>query len=298
MAPDLDEAARFIGALTRTDGWTGHSFFQTFDDGPEKLARRARTFVGTLDEHAAALSRLNDEGACVAVAINPLRGRRRLMEEVAHIRALFIDCDGPRRQPLACATSITVRSRAGHHHYWLLRDPALPHVFAHAQRRLAAYYGTDPMVCDPTRVMRLPGFDHCKADRFRVRLLRADASISYDLPDLLAAHPVAKDGGAAVVPVNAVLQPQKGAAEAFKRWAAVAPRLLGARNATAFAMAAEGLRSGLEASQVAAEVRSYCQRAGIPREAEAILRSAARYVRRRPVSFRHSSPSGAPFRRR
>lgn len=296
IAPDLDEAARFIAALTGADGWAAHSFFQTFDDSQEKLVSRARTFVGTLRQHAEALSRLNRDGACVAVAINPLRGRRRLVEEVTHIRALFIDCDGPRRRPLACATSITVQSRAGQHHYWLLRDPASPHLFANAQRQLAAYYGTDAMVCDPTRVMRLPGFDHCKRERFRVRLLRADPAITYDIAKLLAAHPVAEGGAGA--PVDAAPKPQNGAAEAFRRWAAVAPRLVGARNATAFAMAAEGFRSGLDARQITAEVRSYCERAGIPREADAILRSAARYVRRRPASLRHSSASGTRLRRR
>jgi hypothetical protein len=276
--PDFDEAARFISALTGENGWTACAFFQTFDDGPEKLSSRARTFVGTLRQHADVLSRLNREGACVAVAINPLRGRRRLLEEVTHIRALFIDCDGPRRQPLVLPTSITVRSRAGHHHYWLLRDPAAPHLFASAQRQLASYYGTDSMVSDPTRVMRLPGFDHCKGARFRVRLLRADATISYDLAELLQAHPLPE--GEVVAATEQSGTSQNGAIDAFRRWAAVAPRLIGARNATAFAMAAEGFRLGLGEREVATEVRSYCERAGIPREAAAVIRSAARYTRR------------------
>lgn len=293
-SPDFDEAARFIGAITGENGWTARAFFQTFDDRPEKLPSRARSFVGTLRQHADALSRLNREGACVAVAINPLRGRRRLLEEVTHIRALFIDCDGPRRQPLACATSISVASRAGHHHYWLLRDPAQPHVFSAAQRQLASYYGTDGMVCDPTRVMRLPGFDHCKGARFRVRLLRADPVLTYDLAELLMAHPIPE--GEVVVRPEPVVKPQNRAADAFRRWAAVAPRLVGVRNATAFAMAAEGFRSGLDPALVEAEVRFYCGRVGIPREADAILRSAVRYVRRRSP-LRHPSGSPSPNRR-
>jgi hypothetical protein len=277
--PNLSEAAEFIAALAGVSGWDAEIFFQTFDDGPQKLAHRARTFVGTLTEHAAALSRLNRSGACVAVAINPLRGPRRRIEEVTHVRALFIDCDGPRRQPLALPTSITVRSRAGHHHYWLLRDPAAPHLFANAQRQLASYYGTDSMVCDLTRVMRLPGFDHCKGARFRVRLLRADPALMYDLDEILRAHPVPE--GRVIAPAKPPIKPPNGAADAFRRWAAVAPRLVGARNATAFAMAVEGFRLGLDQREVATEVRSYCERAGIPREAEALLRSAARYTRRR-----------------
>jgi hypothetical protein len=294
-SPNLDEASQFIAALADDDGWQAEMFFQTFDDCAAKKRELARGFVGSLREHAAVLSRLNREGACIAVAVNRLRGRRRLLEEVVSVRSLFIDCDGPRRRPLACATSISVQSRAGRHHYWLLRQPMPPHVFADTQRLLASYYGTDAMVCDPTRVMRLPGFDHCKGERFRVRLLRADGTITYELDELLALHPIV-EGEVGARP-DAAGKPQNGAADAFRRWAAVAPRLVGARNATAFAMAAEGLRSGLASSQVAAEVRSYCERSGIPREAEAILRSAARYVRRRPTTLRHPSGSRPRLRR-
>jgi hypothetical protein len=279
---DVDGAAGFIAALTGEDGWLAQMFFQTFDDRPQKAPRMARTFVGTLRENAPELVRLNGEGACVAVAINKLRGRRRLLEEVVAVRALFIDCDGPRSRPLALPTSITVESHAGRHFYWLLEDLAHPAVFADAQRHLAAFYGSDAMVCDPTRVMRLPGFDHCKAARFRVRLVRADPAVRYSLAEILGAHPIDRrpDQGA---PAHAS-EPQNEAIHAFRRWAATAPRSQGARNATAFAMAAEGLGSGYAPSIVAREVRDYCDRAGIPREADAVLRSAARHVRRRSRS--------------
>jgi hypothetical protein len=46
-------------------------------------------------------------------------------------------------------------------------------------------------------------------------------------------------------------------------------------------MAAEGFRSGVPPAIVTHQVRGYCERAGIPREADAVLRSAARHVRRR-----------------
>jgi hypothetical protein len=274
---NFDDAARFIGALTGEDGWRAPMFFQTFDDSPEKKPSLARTFIGTLRDHGSALSRLNRAGACVAVAINALRGSRRLLEAVVAIRALFIDCDGPRVRRLALPTSITVESRAGRHYYWLLLEPAAPETFADAQRQLAAFYGTDGMVCDATRVMRLPGFDHCKTGRFRVGLVRADASLRYSLHDILRSHQTA------VVPDRVVLaegpaEPQNHAVRAFRRWAAAAPRLEGARNATAYVMASEGLREGVALPIVRQEVRAYCLAAGIPDEADAVLRSARRRV--------------------
>jgi hypothetical protein len=276
---NFDDAARFIGTLTGEDGWRVPMFFQTFDDSPEKKPRLARVFIGTLRDHGSALSRLNRDGACVAVAINALRGSRRILEAVVAVRALFIDCDGPRARRLALPTSITVESRAGRHYYWLLLEPAALDTFADAQRQLAAFYGTDGMVCDATRVMRLPGFDHCKAERFRVGLMRADAALRYPLHDILRLHQTGD------VPDRTVLaegpaEAQNGAVRAFRRWAAAAPRLEGARNATAFVMASEGFRSGISPSEVAHRVRAYCESVGIEREAEGVLRSAARHVRR------------------
>ncbi|MEA2328854.1 MAG: hypothetical protein QOE68_3813 [Thermoanaerobaculia bacterium] len=240
---NFDDAARFIGTLTGEDGWRAPMFFQTFDDSPDKKPFLARTFIGTLRDHGSALSRLNRDGACVAVAINALRGSRRILEAVVAIRALFIDCDGPRVRRLALPTSITVESHAGRHYYWLLREPAAPDTFADAQRQLAAFYGTDGMVCDATRVMRLPGFDHCKTERFRVGLVRADAALRYPMNDILRVHHTD------VVPDRAVLaegpaEAQNGAVRAFRRWAAAAPRLEGARNATAFVMARRAFAQG------------------------------------------------------
>lgn len=279
-APRLDQAVQFIAALVGEDGWRAQMFFQTFDDGPEKKRDLACTFVGSLREHGSALSRLNREGACIAVAINGLRGRRRLLEEVVDVRSLFIDCDGPRLEPLVLPTSITVESRAGRHYYWLLRIPSPPRLFAGAQRQLAEFYGSDAMVCDATRVMRLPGFDHRKESLFRVRLVRADPAIRYSIDEILAAHPVERRGGLNS-DAESHAEPQNEAVRAFRAWAAAAPRLQGARNATAFAMAAEGFRSAIPPAAVAREVRAYCERAGIAPEANAVLRSAARHVGRR-----------------
>ena len=270
---DLDRAAAFLAALTGTDGWTVPTLFQTYDDRAAKAARLSRVLVGSLRRHAPELVRMNEAGACIAVVINELRGARRLASEVVAIRALFIDCDAELARPLALAPSISVESKNGPHHYWLLQPGEPVSLFTAAQRQLAAFYGSDPMVSDPSRVMRVPGFLHRKSEPFAVRLTEADAARRYTLREALQPHDI----------VTAVTQKrlERGPAspeaiKAFRSWAASAPRLAGARNATAFVMAAEGLKTGIPPGIVEGEVRAFCDRAGIAEEAGAVLRSARR----------------------
>jgi hypothetical protein len=275
---DLDRAAAFLAALTGSDGWSVPTLFQTYDDRPAKTPRLSRILVGSLRRHAADLVRLNKAGACVAVAINELRGARRLASEVVAVRALFIDCDAELARPLVLAPSISVQSRSGPHYYWLLHVGEPVSLFAAAQRQLAAFYGSDPMVSDPSRVMRMPGFLHHKTEPFVVQLLETDGTRRYTLREALLPH----DGVAEAIPHQ---QGRRGAAspeavKAFQVWAAAAPRLEGTRNVTAFVMAAEGLKTGIPGGVVTAEVGAYCERAGIAGEAAAVLRSARRRGKR------------------
>jgi DNA primase RepB-like protein len=272
---DLDCAAAFLAALTGNDGWTSPALFQTYNDRPAKIPRLSRVLVGSLRLHASALVRLNEAGACIAVAINELRGGRRLASEVAGVRALFIDCDAELGRTLALAPSISVQSKRGPHHYWLLHAGEPVSLFAVAQRQLAAFYGADPMVCDASRVMRLPGFFHCKEEPFLVQFTTADPLHRYSMREVLLPHEgIAASGPSTPPRCRRPAAPE--AVRAFRRWAAAAPRYEGTRNVTAFVMAAEGLKTGIPPAVVEGEVRAYCDRAGIPAEAEAVLQSAKR----------------------
>lgn len=272
---DFDAAACFISVLTGGNGWTTPVLFQTFDDRPEKRRWLGRVLAGTLRKHASELRRLNGHGACVAIAVNILRGTRRLASDVGALRALFIDCDTDLARSLAIPPSISVRSKNGPHHYWLLHTGEPVSLFAAAQRQLAAFYGADPMVCDPSRVMRLPGFLHCKEAPFLVQLTTADSSRRYSMCEVLLPHDGIVTAPHPILP-NRVRQTPPEAVRAFRRWAASAPRHEGSRNVTAFVMAAEGLKTGVPPAVVEEEVLAYCERAGILAEADTVLRSARR----------------------
>lgn len=134
-------------------------------------------------------------GMAVFVMVNAgdLQGRR--AENVTSLRALFIDDDKGLLPPdsprlAALPPTITVRTRKGWHHYWVLVPGEALSAFTSAQATLAAHFETDPTVKDLARVMRLPGFFHQKdpANPVLVQLVRV-GSERYRIADVLKAYP-------------------------------------------------------------------------------------------------------------
>jgi hypothetical protein len=84
--------------------------------------------------------------------------------KITRIRAVFVDADDvPLPSNWHIPPDFIVQRDATHWHaYWRVFE--LPvEKFREIQRRLAAHYGTDPAVCNPSRVMRLAGTFHQKA---------------------------------------------------------------------------------------------------------------------------------------
>jgi hypothetical protein len=161
---DLSTAQRFLRALDPSEIFS----FQTFDDDDKrKRPALARVLHGTLDDHAATLSALNQQGAGVFVMVNQGDFKGRAAVNVQKVRALFVDLDGAPLEPvLQCGMPphIVSDTSAGRWHaYWLVSDCALQD-FTPLQQALAAKFSGDPSVKDLPRVMRLPGFYHCKGE--------------------------------------------------------------------------------------------------------------------------------------
>jgi putative DNA primase/helicase len=96
--PNLDQSQNFLECLDcNATTWT----FQTFDDNAERKDKSlARIFNGTLDEHAAELTRLQQRGAGVFVTVNETDGKGRKRENIAKVRAFFLDLDGAPLEPV------------------------------------------------------------------------------------------------------------------------------------------------------------------------------------------------------
>ncbi len=185
---DISETARFLEALVGRPNPA--VTFQTFDDSKAKRTDLARISHGTLPECAQELIALNECGAGVFVTVNETDLKGRKIENVVAVRALFVDADGPIEKPWALEPDIIVESGRGMHAYWTVTETPLE-AFTPAQKRLATFYGTDPMVSDLPRVMRLPGFFHLKGEPKYVSLVRAKLGDAvHDHTAVLALHPV------------------------------------------------------------------------------------------------------------
>jgi hypothetical protein len=155
-----DHAIRFLNRLAQGESVT----FQTFDDGKQGRLL-ARIFHGTLKQHWRELVRLNEAGAGIYTAINRTDGHGRRAENITAIRALFLDLDGAPLEPVLAAkpqADLIVETSAGRYQaLWLISDCPVAH-YAEVQAMLAARFGGDPAVTDPSRVCRLPGYWHLK----------------------------------------------------------------------------------------------------------------------------------------
>jgi len=189
-ALDAEQVQRFLAALDPT---AERFIFQTFDDGPEKRRKMARTLPGTLADLHTTLAGLNQQGAGVFVTINEVAGDRRKAENVARVRAVFADFDHtapPDLLPLP--PSIRVQSGHGQHLYWLV-DGMPRERFSATQKAIAAMLGSDPSVSDLPRVMRLPGTWHHKdpANPVPVELIECRPERRYTSEEIEAAFPPA-----------------------------------------------------------------------------------------------------------
>jgi hypothetical protein len=169
----FEEAQRFVSAIAGQGSLT----FQTFDDSPAKRPGLVKVLHGSLDLHWDRLRHLNDAGGGVFLMINQGDGRNRRAENVTAVRALFVDLDGAPLEPVLRGPIlphlVTQTSPGRWHAYWLVEGVPLDG-FSHLQAQLAKMFNADPCVKDLCRVMRIPGFDHCKGASYRTRLVKVD----------------------------------------------------------------------------------------------------------------------------
>lgn len=186
---DHAEAARLLHLIAGD----GPVTFQTFDDDDTRKQRRlAWQGHGTLTNYGVRLDSLNSDGAGVFFMVNEGDGKGRKARNVRAVRAVFADLDGAPLEPvMACELpphAVVETSPGKFHAYWCVDGLPLE-LFKSVQKTIARRFGSDPSVNDLCRVTRLPGFIHCKAGRFRSRILHLSDRARYDVAELLVAFP-------------------------------------------------------------------------------------------------------------
>ena len=187
-----DQAAPFIACLTGCDpeeAWHQPLTFQTFTDytpkpDPDPLAR---VLFGCLEALAEELERLNDQGAGIFVSVNPTAGGRK-KTNITGLRGWHSDLDlkdatesfAPELLPIK--PTMMVMTPNGWHPYWLSEVPMPCEDQARRGEHEAELkaiclalkpFGADKRTSDVTRVLRLPGYFHKKAEPRLVELVTA-----------------------------------------------------------------------------------------------------------------------------
>lgn len=186
---DLDQARRCLQILDpEAESWD----FRTFGDGQRGAGR---LYSGSLEDCAAPLQIDNGKGRGVFFAPNEGGPDD---ASVTRIRAVWADFDGvPLPTAFRLEPHLVIETSARRYHvYWLVDD--LPTAaFKQVQQAISVTFGSDTSVCNPSRVMRLPGFIHQKpADAdghdgkpFRSAIIHESGALPYAAAQVMAAFP-------------------------------------------------------------------------------------------------------------
>lgn len=132
---------------------------------------------GTLDECLPTLQAYNSDGWGVFMCVNQMDGQGQTLENVHSIRAHVVDLDDPLTSQdsynRACASELpphmAVQTSLGKYHlYWLVEPYTGNDFYTQQQRKFAQLYNGDSSIIDATRVLRIPGFNHCKYEPVQV----------------------------------------------------------------------------------------------------------------------------------
>ena len=122
--------------------------------------------------------------------------------DITRVNAQFVECDDKtfEEQEAAIAAfplppSLIVRTQKSLHCYWLMRDAKLEQ-FRRVQKTLIAHFDGDPACVNESRVLRLPGFNHCKFEPVPVECVKFNPELRYAQEQLLAALPSVADAPA------------------------------------------------------------------------------------------------------
>ena len=88
--------------------------------------------------------------------------------------------------------SMIIKTRKSLHVYWFMKN-AKVEMFRPIQKQLVAHFHGDPMCVNESRVMRLPGFNHCKKDPIMVECISFHPERKYTQEQLMEVLPGAEE---------------------------------------------------------------------------------------------------------
>lgn len=178
------------------ESFPGEKCFQTFDDIAERKSRKLiyqksvsgdqYVIDGEIDpmvkpipvQTILDIEARNAYGACCSLTINETNGRGRKTTDVIKVRSVWADFDGVRLpNKWDYKPSMIIETSPGRFHaYWFTvldnshYETPLK-AFTPLQEGVAKKFNSDKFVKDLPKAMRMPGFYHCKGDRFLSRVV-------------------------------------------------------------------------------------------------------------------------------
>ena len=117
-------------------------------------------------------------------------------QDITRINAQFVEMDHAgfeeqweRINAFPLAPSMVIRTRKSLHTYWFIRDGAVES-FRKIQKQLVKHFGGDPACVNESRVMRLPGYNHCKQEPIPVACVLFHPERRYTQAQLSEALPL------------------------------------------------------------------------------------------------------------
>jgi hypothetical protein len=186
-------AARHLAALAgQRDIRQTRFIFSAFHDR-DKSQKPWQRYC-TLRQVLPDIDRLQARGYGIFVAVNGSRNGRRKGSDINRTRAAWADFDAPMVGTFQLEPSLKIQTGPGKGHaYWCIdqADAVAPHDGEQINRQIAATHGADPNACDRSRVLRLAGTYHLKADPYLVRIVEATGAL-YGRAELMKAYPPPK----------------------------------------------------------------------------------------------------------
>ncbi|MCL2071096.1 MAG: hypothetical protein FWH07_02550 [Oscillospiraceae bacterium] len=138
-------------------------------------AERFGEYIATLEKH-------NSDNRGIFLVIN--KGGH-IDRDITRINAQFVEMDNlPLEEQLAkiqafpLEPSLIVKTRKSLHAYWLMRKAKVED-FRHIQRQLVSHFDGDSACVNESRVMRIPGFYHCKQEPVMVECIKFNPELRY-----------------------------------------------------------------------------------------------------------------------
>ena len=110
--------------------------------------------------------------------------------EITRINAQFMECDElpldeqlKQIEAFPLEPSLIVKTRKSLHTYWLIKDGDVA-AFRRVQKRLVAQFHGDRSCVNESRVLRLPGFYHCKEEPVLVECIHFHPELRYTQAEL------------------------------------------------------------------------------------------------------------------